>query len=84
MAGMLHEIILRQTQASVRATALSDSSTDLEKNYRRALKAYKKLVELVRSGDGDAAEALWRKHLALADELVLAGHEATRVIDVLD
>ncbi|MEO3787589.1 FadR/GntR family transcriptional regulator [Actinocorallia sp. B10E7] len=80
MAGMVHEIILRQTQASVRAVEAKGTPGD----YARALRSYEKLVELVRSGDGDAAERFWQQHLRVADELVLAGREATQIIDILD
>jgi GntR family transcriptional repressor for pyruvate dehydrogenase complex len=84
MAGMMHEIILRQTQAAVRSTARTQPSEEVRDGYERALRAYAKLAKLVRAGRGDAAEQFWRKHLEVADQLVLAGHEATRVIDVLD
>ncbi|MEU9024434.1 FCD domain-containing protein [Actinomadura sp. NPDC048394] len=90
MAGMVHEIILRQTQSSVR-TREAEAETpgggahgDPRANYRRAVRAYEKLIELVRAGEADEAERFWRRHLEVADELVLAGHQATRVIDVLD
>jgi DNA-binding FadR family transcriptional regulator len=83
MAGMVHEIILRQSQIVVRARRENSPSLSREHNSR-AVRAYEKLVKLVRSGDGDAAEAYWRKHLEVADELVLAGSEATRVVDILD
>ncbi|CDR17940.1 FadR/GntR family transcriptional regulator [Streptomyces iranensis] len=83
MVGMVYEIILRQSQIVVRARRENTPSLSRQHN-NRAVRAYEKLVKLVRSGDGDAAEAFWRKHLAVADELVLAGSEATRVIDILD
>lgn len=84
MAGMIHEIILRQTQTAVRASARNQAAPDAEASYERALRAYAKLVKLVRAGDGEAAEVYWRRHLDASDQLVLAGHEATRVLDVLD
>lgn len=81
MAGMIHEIILRQTRASVRASEEAGAGGG---NHPRALRAYEKLAELVCKGDGEAAEEFWHRHLQLSDELVLAGREATRVIDVLE
>jgi DNA-binding FadR family transcriptional regulator len=82
MAGMIHEIILRQTQLAVRNR--QDATPGIgRRNNQRALQAYEKLLVLVRSGDGEAAEAFWRTHLEAADALVLAGHQATRVIDIL-
>jgi DNA-binding FadR family transcriptional regulator len=82
MAGMVHEIILRQTQSSVRTHEAEADRPGA--SYRRAVRAYEKLIELVRAGEADEAERFWRRHLEVADELVLAGHQATRVIDVLD
>lgn len=82
MAGMIHEIILRQTRASIRAkrhTESGDHDGDL-----RAMRSYEKLLKLVRAHDGDAAERFWRKHLQVSDQLVLTGHEATQIIDILD
>ncbi|TDC91591.1 GntR family transcriptional regulator [Actinomadura sp. 7K507] len=80
MAGMVHEIILRQTQASVRAGEATGEPGD----YARALRAYEKLAKLVRAGDGPAAERFWHKHLQIADQMVLRDREATSVIDILD
>ncbi|WP_395111034.1 FadR/GntR family transcriptional regulator [Actinomadura sp. SCN-SB] len=80
MAGMIHEIILRQTQASVRAHEATGEPGD----YARALRAYEKLVKLVRAGDGAAAERFWHKHLQVADQLVLRDRESTSVIDILE
>jgi DNA-binding FadR family transcriptional regulator len=83
MAGMVHEIIVRHTQRAVRANEIKDAE-GLQEDYRRALRAYEKLVKLVRLGRADEAERFWRKHLEVADQLVLAGHEATRVLDILE
>lgn len=83
MAGLIHEIILRQSRLAVREREESAPSVG-QVHHERALRSYEKLVGLVRSGRGDAAEEFWRKHLAVADELVLAGREATRVVDILD
>jgi DNA-binding FadR family transcriptional regulator len=80
MAGMVHEIILRQSQSSVRARwaeAGASSGTaqgDRRATYRRAIRAYEKLIQLVREGEGDEAERFWSRYL----------EEATRVIDVLE
>lgn len=82
MAGMIYEIIARQTRRAVRANP--PAAGEIREDYLRALRAYEKLVKLVRLGRADEAERFWRKHLEVADELVLAGEEATRVLDVLD
>ncbi|MFJ4828657.1 FadR/GntR family transcriptional regulator [Streptomyces sp. NPDC088747] len=84
MAGMVHEIILRQTQTAVRANARPVADPTVQESYGKALRAYVKLVKLLRAGKGDAAETFWRRHLEVSDQLVLAGHEAMRVLDVLE
>jgi hypothetical protein len=40
-------------------------------------------MKLLRSGDGAAAEAHWRKHLDVARELSLQGLEDVKVRDVM-
>lgn len=83
MAGMIHEIILRQTQSAVLAREQWEPTVARE-HRERAVRAYRRLLVLVRTERAEAAEAFWRKHLQVADELVLAGHHATHVIDILD
>ncbi|MFJ6852351.1 FadR/GntR family transcriptional regulator [Streptomyces sp. NPDC091271] len=83
MAGMIHEIILRQSRLAVREREERAPSIG-RVHHGKALRSYEKLVSLVRSGQGEAAEDFWRRHLEVADELVLAGREATRVVDILD
>ena len=80
MAGMVHEIILRQTQASVRS---GDAAAE-PGLYPRALRAYERLARLVRAGDGPGAERHWHRHLQVADAMVLHGRQATSVIDILE
>jgi DNA-binding FadR family transcriptional regulator len=86
MAGMVHEIILRQTQRSVRSsdTAAPTGQPVQRADFRLAVRAHEKLFDFIRKGEADEAERFWRRHLAAADELVLAGQQATRVLDVLD
>ncbi|MYQ35429.1 FadR/GntR family transcriptional regulator [Streptomyces sp. SID4956] len=83
MAGLVHEIILRQTRSAVHARHQASPAVS-HREHERALRAYQKLVTLVRSGRGDAAELYWREHLDVADDLVLADVRTTRVIDILD
>ncbi len=40
-------------------------------------------MQLLRSGDGAAAEAHWRKHLDTARTLLLKGLETVKVRDVM-
>lgn len=84
MAGLMFEIILRQTQSAMRASARNTSHDDAKDMHELAVRAYAKLVGQVRRGKADQAENFWRKHLQVTEGMILEGHEATRVIDVLE
>jgi DNA-binding GntR family transcriptional regulator len=47
------------------------------------MRSYRRLMQLLRSGDGAAAEAHWRKHLDVARNLMLEGLEDVKVRDVM-
>lgn len=53
---------------------------DDERLNRRAVRARTKLIELIRTGDAEGAEDLWRKHLTEAGRVV--GAEASSVVDL--
>ena len=46
------------------------------------MRSYRRLMQLLRSGDGAAAEAHWRKHLDTRGPL-LKGLETVKVRDVI-
>jgi GntR family transcriptional regulator, transcriptional repressor for pyruvate dehydrogenase complex len=79
IAGMLHEISVRHTAAFL----------DLHKvvpqtQHDKALRSYKRLVDLVERRDGAAAEAHWRRHMESEGAVLLKGYEKTRVRDIMD
>ncbi|MCV7269679.1 FadR/GntR family transcriptional regulator [Mycolicibacterium doricum] len=78
MAGMLHEITVRHT-----AFAMKESNPPSKADYEKLMRSYRRLVQLMRSGDGAAAEAHWRKHLDTARALLLQGLETVKVRDVM-
>ena len=78
MAGMLHEITVRHT-----AFAMKENRPLSKSDYDLLMRSYKRLMTLMRSGDGEAAEAHWRKHLDTARELLLKGMESVKVRDVM-
>lgn len=78
MAGMLHEITVRHT-----AFAMSESNPPSKADYEKLMRSYRRLLQLMRSGDGAAAEAHWRKHLDTARGLLLQGLETVKVRDVM-
>ncbi|EHI13712.1 FadR/GntR family transcriptional regulator [Mycolicibacterium thermoresistibile] len=78
IAGMLHEITVRHTEVALRGER-SLSKTD----YDKLIRSYRRLLKLVRAGDGAAAEAHWRTHLDTARQLMLEGLETIRVRDIM-
>jgi GntR family transcriptional regulator, transcriptional repressor for pyruvate dehydrogenase complex len=78
IAGMLHEITVRHT-----AFAMNETHPLSKAGYEKLMRSYRRLLALMRSGDGAAAEAHWRKHLDTARELLLQGLEDVKVRDVM-
>jgi GntR family transcriptional regulator, transcriptional repressor for pyruvate dehydrogenase complex len=78
IAGMLHEITERHTAEAVKKRRVSDA------NYQKLVRSYRRLIELLRAGEADEAEAHWRRHLDTARELMLRGEESVKVRDVMD
>ena len=78
IAGMLHEITVRHT-----AFAIKEHRQLSKADYDKVTKSYRRLLQLVRSGDGPAAEAHWRKHLDTARDLLLKGLEDVKVRDLM-
>ncbi|BDY26365.1 MULTISPECIES: FadR/GntR family transcriptional regulator [Mycolicibacterium] len=78
IAGMLHEITVRH-----HAFLFKEHRPVSKADYEKLMRSYRRLIQLIRSGDGDAAEAHWRKHLDNARNLMLQGLETVKVRDVM-
>ena len=78
IAGMLHEITVRHL-----SFLFKERRTVSKSDYDKLMRSYRRLMQLVRSGDGDAAEAHWRTHLDTTRRLLLQGIETVRVRDVM-
>jgi DNA-binding FadR family transcriptional regulator len=78
IAGMLHEITVRHT-----AFLFKERRPVSKSDYDKLMRSYGRLMKLLRSGDGEAAEAHWRKHLDVARSLLLEGLETVKVRDVM-
>jgi DNA-binding GntR family transcriptional regulator len=52
-------------------------------DYDKLMRSYRRLMTLLREGDGAGAEAHWRKHLDTARDLLLKGLESVKVRDVM-
>jgi DNA-binding FadR family transcriptional regulator len=75
LTSMLEYIYRAATMHYVRTPHPEDARLN-----RKALRARANLIELIRAGDADGAEALWRKHLTEAGRVV--GAEAASVVDL--
>jgi GntR family transcriptional regulator, transcriptional repressor for pyruvate dehydrogenase complex len=78
IAGMLHEITVRHT-----AFVFKEGRPVSKADYDKLMRSYRRLMQLLRSGDSAAAEAHWRKHLDVARSLMLEGLETVKVRDVM-
>lgn len=78
IAGMLHEITVRHNEFLFNERQLVSKS-----DYDKLMRSYRRLMRLLRSGDADAAEAHWRKHLDTVRVLLLTGLETVKVRDVM-
>ncbi|THJ74731.1 FadR/GntR family transcriptional regulator [Candidatus Frankia alpina] len=82
-AGMIQEILARHMATATR-THYESEPDEVQLQYRRAVRAYEKLISLVRAGEADEAERFWRRHLISANESLLRGFDAAGVIDILE
>ena len=78
IGGMLQEITVRHT-----AFAFKEGRPVSKSDFDKLMRSYRRLMQLLRSGDGAAAEAHWRKHLDVARALMLEGLETVKVRDVM-
>ncbi|MDV7175858.1 MULTISPECIES: FadR/GntR family transcriptional regulator [Gordonia] len=78
IAGMLNEIAERHIASTIHDGPMPRSQ------YTKLIRLYQKLVDLVRAGDGAEAAAHWQRHMKNSNQALLAGHENTRVRDVMD
>ncbi len=78
VAEMLSEIVVR----AVTAVSSSDDATGSPSIRRRGLRSQERLLDLVESGDGAAAEEHWRSHMQVVGRVML-GQDAAAVVDLL-
>lgn len=79
IAGMLHEITERHT-----AVAIARKRSVPKNDYDKLVRSYRRLIELLRSRDGDAAETHWRRHMDNSRSTVLRLLPTIKVRDVMD
>ncbi|GAB3239225.1 FadR/GntR family transcriptional regulator [Mycolicibacterium hippocampi] len=78
VAGMLHEITVRHT-----AFVFKERRPVSKADYDKLVRSYRKLMQYLRAGDAEGAEAHWRRHLDTSRELLLAGLESVPIRDVM-
>jgi GntR family transcriptional repressor for pyruvate dehydrogenase complex len=67
-SAVLHDIIATHTELRV---SRNFNQAESPERFRRAVKAYKKLVSLVEARDAEGAERLWRSHMESAAAYLL-------------
>jgi len=69
-AAVLHDIIATHTELQVSRNFDRAASPE---RFRRAVRAYKKLLALIEAHDADGAQRLWRSHMESAAAYLLNG-----------
>ncbi len=78
IARMLHEITQRHSASPTRRHNLA------QPDYEKLLQNYRELIDLLRAGNGGAAEAHWRRHMNTGIELMSHSLATRKVRDVVD
>jgi GntR family transcriptional repressor for pyruvate dehydrogenase complex len=78
-AGVLREVI--SSHVAVTVTRLFDP-TNTPGGFRKSIRSYTKLVDLIAASDAEGAEAHWRRHIEVAASLLLRGDDAKVAIDL--
>jgi len=79
ITGMLHEITDQHTAEVLRRRRKISKA-----HYDVLMDSYRRLIDLLRAGDGDAAEAHCRRHMDTTRKLLLHGLATVKVRDVVD
>ncbi|MFF1732078.1 FadR/GntR family transcriptional regulator [Streptomyces sp. NPDC058247] len=81
LAGMLREVI--GAHLAVTVTRLFDPERS-PAEFRKSIRSYTKLVDLVAVSDADAAEKHWRKHMEVSAQHLIPGDSSQAVVDLFD
>lgn len=76
-SSMLSEIIGRHMSQLMEAAA---DRAKVEAQFRKVIRAFRKLLSLIGSGDADEAERFWRRHLEIAGSGVIRGRAAYETV----
>jgi len=81
LMGMLNSIF---ESCWANATVAAGRQIDNSQAKRRGLRSMEKLIRLIESGDGDAAEQHWRRHTEFVKRAMSGWLAAATVIDIMD
>jgi DNA-binding FadR family transcriptional regulator len=79
--SMLIQDIVDRQHTDITVKTYSRQGVDRMRNWN--VRGRAKMVELVKAGDAEAAEAFWRKHLEVSGEIVFSNYRAQMPIDVV-
>jgi DNA-binding GntR family transcriptional regulator len=78
-AGVLREVISAHLTAAI-PRMLDRVRTPEE--FRKTIRSYAKLVDLIAASDADGAEKHWRRHMEVAASELMRGEEARATVDL--
>jgi DNA-binding FadR family transcriptional regulator len=78
VAEMLNEVVAR----AVTAVSQAGDEVGSRSTRRRGIRSQERLLELLETGEGAAAEEHWRAHMQVVGKVMLGG-EASTVVDLL-
>lgn len=83
--SLLHSVVRTIIDmAKLRRFADPMESSVRDKAFTFGVTAHRRVVDHIEDGDGDAAEAMWRRHLAASNRLLLEGPESGEPLDLFD
>jgi GntR family transcriptional repressor for pyruvate dehydrogenase complex len=78
-AGVLREVV--SSHLAVAVARLFDPVRAPE-GFRKSIRSYTKLVDLIAAADAEAAEKHWRKHMEVSATILMRGDEANATVDL--
>lgn len=78
-SSVVSEVISRHMSQVVTAAADRDK---IQGQFKKMMRAFRKLTTLIGSGDAEEAERFWRRHLEIAGSGLLRGRVAGETIDL--
>ena len=60
------------------------AGTRAEQAVRRSSKTPRMVLDMIKAGDAEKAEELWKRHLQRAEEFVFTGAEMSTIVGVLE